>query len=81
LWRSSHIHDEIAEGLRFHIDQRTDENRRSGMSPDDARTDALRRFGPRLQIREQGYPQDSVVTATKNRRQTATRIRLRLVQH
>jgi len=55
LWRSSRIHDEIAEEFQFHLDQRTEANIRSGMPPDAARRDALRRFGPLLQIAEQGY--------------------------
>jgi predicted permease len=55
LWRSSQIHDEIAEELQFHVDLRTDANIRSGMAPATARHEALRRFGPLRQIEEQGY--------------------------
>ena len=54
-WHRSRIRKEIAEEVQFHIDQRITENRRRGMSIEDATADALRRFGPRLHIEEQGY--------------------------
>src|SRR5690349_12197334 len=54
-WHSSRIRKEIAEEVQFHIDERVAENRRTGMSLEEARADAVRRFGPRLQIEEQGY--------------------------
>jgi putative ABC transport system permease protein len=54
-WQSARIHDEITEELEFHIERRTEENILAGMAPDAARIDALRRFGPRLQIEERGY--------------------------
>ena len=55
LWHRDRIHDEIAEEIRFHLESRSDEYVRGGMSPDDARREAERRFGHRLQIREAGY--------------------------
>jgi hypothetical protein len=55
VWRSSRVREEIAEELRLHVDRRTEENIRGGMPPDAARRDALRRFGPLLQIEERGY--------------------------
>jgi putative ABC transport system permease protein len=55
LWRSDRIHDEIDEELRFHIDLRTEENIRRGMSADEARRDAERRFGSLLRAKERGY--------------------------
>ncbi len=42
-WSSST--DDFDEEARFHLDQRTDEYVRSGMSPEDARRAALKRFG------------------------------------
>lgn len=48
-------HDEIAEELSFHIEQRTAENLRRGMPQDQARRDAELRFGHLTRIREQGY--------------------------
>jgi predicted permease len=55
LWRSQRVHDEIAEELSFHIEQRTEENIRRGMPREQARREALRRFGHLTQIRERGY--------------------------
>src|SRR5262245_26963111 len=55
LWRSDDIHDEIAEEMRFHIEQRAKENVRRGMPTEEARREAERQFGRFDQIKEQGY--------------------------
>src|SRR5262245_9159096 len=55
LWRSETIHQEITDELQFHIDMRVEENIRRGMSPDEARWDAERRFGNLTRVKEQGY--------------------------
>jgi putative ABC transport system permease protein len=55
IWRPERVHDEIAEEFSFHIEQRTQENIRRGMAPDEARREAEHRFGHLTQIREQGY--------------------------
>jgi predicted permease len=55
LWRSEQVHDEIAEEMRFHIEERTVENIRRGMSPEEARHAAEQKFGHLTQIREKGY--------------------------
>src|SRR5262249_9726999 len=55
LWRSETIHREITAELQFHMDMRVEENIRRGMSPDEARLDAERRFGNQTRIKEQGY--------------------------
>src|SRR5262245_64403509 len=55
LWRSEEIHAEIAEEMRFHIARRAEENVRSGMTPEEARREAERRFGHFGRIKEQGY--------------------------
>src|SRR5215831_18208259 len=55
LWRPDDIHDEISEEMRFHIELRTEENVRRGMSPEEARQDARQRFGHLAQIEEMGY--------------------------
>ena len=55
LWRSEHLHDEINEELSFHIDQRTADNIRQGMQPDEARREAEKRFGRLSRIKEEGY--------------------------
>jgi len=55
LWRPGRVHDEIAEEMQFHIEQRTAENIRRGLSPEEASEEARRRFGHLTQIRERGY--------------------------
>src|SRR5215831_11545101 len=55
LGRSDRIHDEIAEEVRFHLDSKTEEYVRRGVSREQAREEAQRRFGQSLHIREAGY--------------------------
>ena len=55
LLRPARTHDEIAEELAFHIEQRTRENIRQGMSAEEAGADARRRFGHLTRIKEEGY--------------------------
>jgi predicted permease len=55
LLRSEQLHGEILEELSFHIDERTKENIRRGMSAQAARQEAEQRFGRLSRIREQGY--------------------------
>src|SRR4051812_18754912 len=55
LLRSESIHSEIDEEMRFHVDMRTEENVRRGMSPGEARREAERRFGRLTRMKEQGY--------------------------
>src|SRR5919107_355488 len=55
LLHSDAVHGEIDEEVRFHIEMRTEENVRRGMSPDEARRDAERRFGRLTRIKEMGY--------------------------
>lgn len=43
---------ELDEELRFHLEMRTEENRRRGMAPDEACTAAMRRFGGVNDIKE-----------------------------
>ena len=45
LRRGDTVHHEIAEEWQFHIDKRTEENIRRGMSPEEARRSAERHFG------------------------------------
>src|SRR5215213_5586821 len=52
---SDAVHSEIDEEMRFHIEMRTEENVRRGMSPEEARRDAERRFGRLTRIKEMGY--------------------------
>jgi len=55
LFRSESIHQEIDEEIRFHIEMRTEENVRRGMTPEEARRDAERRFGRITSVKERGY--------------------------
>src|ERR1051325_7114506 len=55
LLRSESIHQEIDEEMQFHIDMRTEENVRRGMSPEEARREAGRRFGGLTRMKERGY--------------------------
>ncbi|HYN86197.1 MAG TPA: ABC transporter permease [Pyrinomonadaceae bacterium] len=55
LPRGEEIEREIDEELRFHIEMRTEENVRAGMTPEEARRDAERRFGNPRRVRERGY--------------------------
>jgi putative ABC transport system permease protein len=52
---SDAVHREIDEEMRFHLDMRAEENVRRGMSPEDARREAERRFGGLMRIKEMGY--------------------------
>jgi macrolide transport system ATP-binding/permease protein len=45
LWQRENVHDEIAEEWAFHIEQRTQENIRRGMTPQEARLRAEQSFG------------------------------------
>jgi predicted permease len=45
LRRTEDVHREIAEEWQFHLEQRTEENIRRGMSPEEARRQAVRHFG------------------------------------
>jgi putative ABC transport system permease protein len=42
----------LDEEIRFHIDQQTEKHRRAGMNPDEARRQALRKFGGLERVRE-----------------------------
>jgi putative ABC transport system permease protein len=55
LLRSEAIHREIEEEMRFHIEMRAEENERVGMTPEEARREAERRFGRLTRLKEQGY--------------------------
>jgi predicted permease len=55
LWDTEAVHHEIDEELRFHLDMRTEENIRKGMSPEEARRAAEKRFGRVTHIKESGY--------------------------
>src|SRR5687768_10613051 len=53
LWRTSAMEREMAEEMRLHLERRVEENIVAGMTPEDARFAALRRFGGVEQIKEE----------------------------
>jgi putative ABC transport system permease protein len=61
LIRGRHLDPEIDEELLFHLDSRIRDNIAAGMPPDEARRDALRRFGNRVSLREETRDTEIVV--------------------
>ncbi len=53
LFRRDRFDRELEEEMRFHLDMKIAENIDRGMTPDEARYDALRRFGNRTILQEQ----------------------------
>jgi hypothetical protein len=45
FWRPQHLERDLDDELQFHVEMRARENETAGMPPDEARRDALRRFG------------------------------------
>ena len=56
------LNPEIDEELQFHVDARIRDNIAAGMTEDEARRDALQRFGSRAGLREQTRDANVVVT-------------------
>ena len=56
----STVSDDFTEEARFHLDQRTEENLRRGMSERDARAEATRRFGNLTAAQERTRDADTV---------------------
>jgi putative ABC transport system permease protein len=52
LFRRKKIEDDLAEELRLHLEHRIEENIAAGMSPEEARYAASRRFGGVQQVKE-----------------------------
>ena len=55
FFRGQGLRDEIRDEFEFHIEQRTLENVRRGLSPEDARRSAERAFGRRTQLMQAAY--------------------------
>ncbi|MGH9522600.1 MAG: ABC transporter permease, partial [Terriglobales bacterium] len=53
LFLRDHVESELAQELRFHLDQQMEENLAAGMPPDEARAAALRTIGGVAQIEEE----------------------------
>lgn len=52
LVRRQQLEDRLDDEIRFHVEQQIEKNRRAGMAPDEARRQALIRFGGVEQMRE-----------------------------
>ena len=61
LFRRSKVQHEIDRELAAHIEMRTEDNRTAGMSSQDARRDALLRFGNRSVMRERTTEADAAL--------------------
>ena len=46
------LEDRLDDEIRFHVEQQTEKNRRAGLTPDEARRQAMIRFGGVEQVRE-----------------------------
>jgi hypothetical protein len=62
LFRRSHLDREIAAELQSHIDLRTDDNLARGMSPVEARREAVLLFGNPTSTRERVSAADTHLT-------------------
>src|ERR1035438_2854178 len=61
LVRNRKLRSEIDEELQFHVDARIPDNLAAGMTPDDARRDAARRFGGQLLALDRSRDADILV--------------------
>lgn len=61
LFRRSAVHREIADELQSHVDLRIEANVAAGMSPEEARRDALLRFGNSAATRERVAASDTTL--------------------
>jgi putative ABC transport system permease protein len=52
MLRRQELEDGLQDEIRFHVDKQADKNRHAGMPPDEARRQALMRFGGVEQVRE-----------------------------
>src|SRR5579872_362858 len=61
MLRPTRVTEELDEELRFHISARTAANVAAGMNPEEARADAVRRFGNATVARERSYEANVVL--------------------
>ena len=62
LWHREELGRELDEELQFHIDARTRDNLKAGMSDQEARRDARQRFGNRTLAKERAQEMNIIVT-------------------
>lgn len=67
LFQPSHVDREIADELDAHLQMRIDSNIADGMSPEEARRDALLRFGNPISTRERVVSADAALGAGSSR--------------
>jgi putative ABC transport system permease protein len=75
LVRQRRLSDEIDEELRFHIDSAERRNIAAGMPPDEARSDAIRRFGNAAVVRERTRDADLFLIADTIRQDVGFAVR------
>ena len=75
LFRRRDINREIDEELEFHLEARVADNIASGMSADDARRDALVKFGGAAATREETRDADVIVAFDTLRQDLAIAVR------
>jgi len=68
LVRGDRVKNDIAEELEHHIEMRTEENMEAGMSREDARAEAMRRFGDLERIRRETEEIDERLERRRRRR-------------
>ncbi|HLK66910.1 MAG TPA: ABC transporter permease [Bryobacteraceae bacterium] len=61
LFRPNELYREIDQELEFHLEARVADNLAAGMTPEDARRDAILRFGGRARVMEQSRDADVVL--------------------
>ncbi|QSQ21409.1 ABC transporter permease [Pyxidicoccus parkwayensis] len=67
LLRRGHLEDEVAEELEFHLAMRAEEYVAQGMTPEEARAEALRRFGSMDAYRKQTHQIDEDMARERRR--------------
>jgi predicted permease len=58
---SRNLDDDLDDELRFHLEQRADQLIAQGMDPEEARREALRRFGNRTLVKERARDRDILI--------------------
>lgn len=76
VWRRDSQYDLIAEEQEFHIEQRTRDNIARGLSPAEARADAVRRFGNTALLRDRTLDADRLAGLDALVRDTRLAVRM-----
>ena len=61
IFRPNQLDGEVDEELRFHLEARMKDNLAAGMTPEEARQDAIRRFGGKLLAKDKTRDADILV--------------------